>query len=118
MTFPEVAPVGTRTVMLVALQLVGVANVPLKSTVLVPCVAPKLAPVIVTEVPTEPEAGLSPVMLGGVTTVKTTPLLVKPATVTMTLPEVAPAGTGTVMLVSLQLVGAVNVPLKVSVLAP
>ena len=34
--------------MLVALQLVGVAVVPLNFTVLVPCVAPKFAPAIVT----------------------------------------------------------------------
>jgi len=37
--------------MLVALQLVGVATVPLNVTVLVPCVAPKFAPVTVTDAP-------------------------------------------------------------------
>src|SRR6266481_3771221 len=47
-TFPVVAPLGTGTVMLVALHAVGVAAVPLKVTVLVPCVAPKFAPVMVT----------------------------------------------------------------------
>jgi hypothetical protein len=57
-TFPEVAPVGTVTVMLVALQLVGVATVPLNVTVLVPCVAPKFVPVMVTIVPTGPDVGL------------------------------------------------------------
>jgi hypothetical protein len=36
----------------------------------------------------------------------------------MTEPEVAPAGTGTTMLVSLQLVGAPLTPLNVIVLAP
>jgi hypothetical protein len=42
--------------MLVALQLVGVGVVlvPAKDTVLVPCVAPKVTPEIVTEVPTVP----------------------------------------------------------------
>ena len=35
-TFPVVAPVGTVVVMLVALQLVTVASVPLNVTVLVP----------------------------------------------------------------------------------
>ena len=35
-TLPVVAPVGTGAVILVALQLVGVAAVPLKVTVLVP----------------------------------------------------------------------------------
>ena len=54
-TFPDVAPLGTGRVMLVALQLVGVPAVPLNFTVLVPCVAPKLVPVIVTEVPTGPD---------------------------------------------------------------
>jgi hypothetical protein len=62
--------------MLVALQLVGVAAVPLKVIVLAPCVAPKFVPVIVTEVPTAPELGLRLVMLGvAVVTVKLTPLL-------------------------------------------
>ena len=60
--------------MLVALQLVGVAGVPLKE--IVPCVAPKFVPVIVTEVPTGPELGLTLVMLGVVgETVKFKPLL-------------------------------------------
>jgi hypothetical protein len=55
-TFPVVAPVGTGTAMLVALQLVGVpAAVPLNVTVLVPCVIPKFVPVIVTGVPTAPD---------------------------------------------------------------
>jgi hypothetical protein len=43
--------------MLVALQLVAAAVVPLKFTVLVPCVAPKFVPVIVTAVPTAPDVG-------------------------------------------------------------
>ena len=54
-TFPVVAPLGTATVMLVALQLVGVPAVPLNVTVLVLCVAPKFVPVIVTGVPTGPD---------------------------------------------------------------
>ena len=62
-TFPEVAPLGTGTVMLVALQLVGVPVVPLNFTVLVPCVAPKLVPVIVTEVPAAADVGLKLKML-------------------------------------------------------
>jgi hypothetical protein len=52
--------------MLVTLQLVGVAAVPLKVIVLVPCVAPKFVPVTVTEVPTAPELGLRLVMSGDV----------------------------------------------------
>ena len=63
-TYPGVAPAGTVTTMLVALQLVGVAAVPLNFTVLVPCVAPKFVPVIVTDVPANPDVGLSVAMLG------------------------------------------------------
>jgi len=63
-TLPLVAPLGTGATMLVLLQLVGVAVVPLKLTVLVPCVAPKFVPAIVTAVPTGPEVGERLVMLG------------------------------------------------------
>jgi len=117
-TFPEVAPLGTGTTMLVGLQLVGVAAVPLKVTVLVPCGAPKVVPVMVTEAPTGAEVGFRLVMLGAGTTVKGTPLLEKPASVTTTFPVVAPLGTETVMLLELQLVGVAIAPLKVTVLVP
>lgn len=50
--------------MLPLLQLVGVAVTPLKVTVLSPCVAPKLEPLTVTEVPIEPLAGDRFAMLG------------------------------------------------------
>jgi len=58
--------------MLVALQLVGVPATPLNFTVLVPCVVPKFAPVIVTDVPTGPDVGLMLVMLGDGVIVKVT----------------------------------------------
>jgi hypothetical protein len=62
--------------MLVALQLVAVAATPLKVTVLVPCVAPKFVPLMVTAVPTAPVFGVRLVILGaGRVTVKLTPLL-------------------------------------------
>jgi hypothetical protein len=64
MTAPVVAPAGTGTTMLVAFQLVGVATVPLKVTVLLPCVDPKLEPLIVTEVPTGPDVGERLLMAG------------------------------------------------------
>ena len=51
--------------MLLALQLVGVATVPLTRTLLVPCVDPKFAPLIVTDVPTAPEVGDKLVRVGG-----------------------------------------------------
>ena len=50
--------------MLVALQLAGVATVPLNVIVLLPCADPKFAPVIVTDVSAGPELGLRLVMLG------------------------------------------------------
>jgi len=105
--------------MLAALQLVGVALTPPKVTVLVPCVAPKFAPLIVTDVPTGPELGFRLLMLGaGTVTVKVKPLLTCPPTVATTLPVLAPLGTGTAMLVALQLVGVALTPPKVTVLAP
>jgi len=117
-TLPVVAPVGTGTAIVVALQLVGVALVPANVTVLVPFVEPKLAPVIVTSVPTAPEVGLRFVMLGVGSTVKLTPLLGAPPTVTVTFPVVAAAGTGTTMLASFQLAGVAATPLNATVLVP
>ncbi len=66
-TGPVVAPAGTAHVMLVLLQLVGDPLTPLNLTVLVPCVAPKLEPVIVTLVPTGPAPGERLLIDGGVT---------------------------------------------------
>jgi hypothetical protein len=117
-TDPEVAPVGTGATILVALQLVGVAAVPLKVTLLVPWVDPKFVPVIVTEVPAVPEVGDRPVMLGAATTVKLTLLLGAPETVTTTFPVVAPFGTGVTIFVDVQLVGTAGIPLNVTVLVP
>jgi hypothetical protein len=118
-TFPVVAPLGTGSTTLVALQLVGVPAVPLNVTVLVPRFAPKFVPAIVTAVPTDPEPGLTLLMFGaGEVTVKLIPLLAAPPTVTTTFPVVAPLGTGTTTLVALQLVGVPAVPLNVTVLVP
>ena len=72
-TLPDVAPTGTGTAMLVALHVVGEAVVPLNVTVLAPCVAPKLAPAIVTAAPIAADAGVTLVTLGG--TVNVEPLL-------------------------------------------
>ena len=56
--FPELAACGTVTVMLVELQFVAVpAARPLNVTVLVPWLAPKLAPVMVIAMPALPAAG-------------------------------------------------------------
>jgi hypothetical protein len=62
---PVVAPEGTVTATLVALQLVAVAVAPLNVTVLVPWVAPKFVPLIATAAPTAPVFGVKLVMLGG-----------------------------------------------------
>lgn len=71
---------------------------------------------IVTEVPAMPVPTDNPVMLG--TTVKATPLLAPPFTVTITFPVVAAVGTGTTMDVNFQLVGVAIEPLNVTVLLP
>ena len=68
-TLPEVAPAGPGTTMLVADHDVGVAAVPLNVTVLVPFVAPKLLPLIVTAVATGPLVGDKLVSVGGTVTV-------------------------------------------------
>jgi len=69
------------------------------------------------DVPIAPEEAERLVMLGGMT-VNAIPLLGTPPTATTTLPVVAPLGTGTMMLVALQLVGVAGVPLNVTVLVP
>jgi len=115
-TLPVVAPEGTATTTLVLLQEVGVAAVPLNVRVLVPCVVPNPVPVIVIVVPTNPLGGDMLVMLGR--TEKLAPLLDDVPTVTTTFPSLAAVGTGTTMLVELQLVGVPAVPLNVTVLDP
>ncbi len=119
-TFPVVAPLGTFTAMLPSLQLeTAPVLVPLKATVLLPWVAAKPLPVMTTAAPTGPEVGDRLKMLGWVITVKGTPLLAKPLAVTTTFPVVAPLGTVTVTLPSLQLEALpALVPLKVTVLLP
>lgn len=77
-TFPVVAPVGTVTTIPFWAQLVALALVPLKVTVLVPCVAPKLVPAIRTVLPTSPDAGDNAVMLGVGRTVNPPRLLSTP----------------------------------------
>src|SRR3954464_9564793 len=104
--------------MLVADHDAGVAVVPLKVTELVPFVAPKFVPAIVTDVPAAPLVGDRLITLGAAVTVKGTPPLAMPPTVTTMFPLVAPLGTGTAMLDVDQLVGVAVVPLKVTVLVP
>jgi hypothetical protein len=108
--------VGTGTAIELPFQPVEVVAVPLKVILLVPWVGPKPVPVIVTDVPTTPDVGERPVMFGA--TAKFTPLLATPPTVTTTLPAAAPVGTGTMIDLAPQLVGAAAVPSKVTVLVP
>jgi hypothetical protein len=63
-TLPVVAPEGTVTWILPLPHDVTVAVVPLKVTVLVPWVEPKLVPAMVTDVPTRPEVGERLLMFG------------------------------------------------------
>jgi hypothetical protein len=101
-----VAPVGTGTTILDALQLVGEAVVPLNVTVLLPCGEPKFDPVIVTDVPIVPPLGEILLILGSdEVTVNSSALLLPPPTETTTSPVVAPGGTATVIDVSLEVVG-------------
>jgi hypothetical protein len=114
-TFPVVAPVGTDVAMLDEVQLVVVAGVPLNVTV---PEDPKLVPVMVTAVPAGPDVGFRLVMEGGgadAVTVKFTPLLATPPTVTTTFPVMAPVGTDVAMLDEVQLVVVASVPLNITV---
>jgi hypothetical protein len=109
-TFPVVAPLGTAAVMELVDQRVGVAGAPLNVTVLVPCELLNPSPTMFTDAPAAPDDGFRFDMLGS--TVKTTPLLASPPTVTTTGPVEAPApalveeGTVATMVVALQLVTA------------
>ena len=60
---------GTPAAICELLQLVGVAVTPLNVIVLLPWVAPKFDPAIVTEVPTGPRLGDNPLRYGVVPTV-------------------------------------------------
>jgi hypothetical protein len=102
----------------VPFQLEGVAAIPLKVTVLVPCAVPKFVPVIVTGVPTAPEVTERLLIVGAGTTVNCNPLLGAPFAVTTTFPVVAPDGTGTTMLVGPQLEGVAAVPLNATLPFP
>jgi len=61
---PDDAPEETNARILVSLQLIAAALIPFNEIVLLPCDPPKPVPVIVTSVPTGPEVGARPVMLG------------------------------------------------------
>src|SRR5437016_5320931 len=111
-TLPLAAPVGTTATMLVSDQLEMEAVWPAKVTV--PAVLPKVVPEMVIWAAAGALDGSRLLMTGRTT--KNVPLLVSPpAAVTITLPEVAPAGTVTVIWLALQLLMFVaGVPLNVT----
>jgi hypothetical protein len=88
-TSPVVASLGTDVIISGSLQVVGLASVPLKLTVLAPCAAPKLVPVIVTTAPIAPDIGKILLTEGGTRTVNFAGLLANPFTVTTRLPVAA-----------------------------
>ena len=65
---PSATPLGTGATILVLLQLVGVAEMPPKVTVLVPCAVPKFVPAIVTDVLIGPDVGVRLVIVGATAT--------------------------------------------------
>lgn len=74
-TGPLVAPSGKGKVILLEVQLVGVARKPLNVTVLEPCEEPKLEPLIVTRIPAGPVLGDRVLIFGAPVTVNLTPAL-------------------------------------------
>lgn len=112
-TLPELAPLGTGTTMVEEFQLVGEPGTPLNVTD--PGAEPKLAPVIVTDVPNHPDAGETVLITGFVTTEYGNELLDRLPAVTTKFPEVTPDGTGTTMVVEFQLVGEPATPLNITV---
>ena len=113
---PEVAPNGTDVVILVVVDAVTTAAVPLNSTSFRDGVALKLVPVIVTVTPNPPLLGLNPVIDGVPNTVKLLELVtVTPLKETDIGPEPAPTGTLVVMLVVVNEVTTALVPLNATV---
>jgi len=114
---PVVAPVGTEVVILVAVDAVTTAVVPLNLTVLFAGVASKLVPVIVTLVPSGPLVGVKLAIVG--VTIKLVELVAVCVPMVTTMgPVVAPVGTVAVMLVEVDAVTEASVPLNVTVLFP
>lgn len=113
---PDAALGGTAPKITESLQLAIIEDAtPLNVTVLVPCRVPKPVPVMRTSVSTGPDVGVSPPICRIVKFIELLPPL---AVLTITGPLATFIGTGTTMLVSLQLVGVAEKPLKVTVPVP
>jgi len=112
-TGPVVTLDGVSAVMEETPQLeIDAAGTPLKLTVLVPCVLPKLLPVIVTGAPGTPDVGDRVLMFGVAITVKFVPALVRVFCLTVRLcaPGYALRGIVAWRDVWLQLVAATEKP--------
>jgi len=118
LTGPEVAPGGTDVVMLVEVDAVTMAEIPLKLTKLLAGVVLKLVPEIITVALSAPVVGLNPVIEGVGDTVKLLALkMVMPLRLNEILPEVAPTGTVVVILVAVEAVTIAATPLKCKILS-
>lgn len=91
-------------------------------TLLTPTLSEALACSVIVPETVAPFVGEVTATVGGVVseapTVKVSPLLAMPETLTTTLPVVAPVGTGATTLDALQLVGVAVTPLNVTELVP
>ena len=112
--FPVVAAAGTGAIIDPGVQFVGVAAARLNITLPFPCVAPKLAPLIVTGVPVTLLVVLSPV-IDGTTVVKGMSLLASPFCFTSTTPGIDPRGTVATICVGVQLLMLVALILPSSI---
>ena len=114
---PVLAPFGTVVVIVVEVDAVTVAVVPLNLTTLFVGVKLKFVPVMVTVAPIAPLVGLKSDIVGVPRTVKLVELLtVTPPTVTEICPVEAPIGTEVVILLVVEPVTIAGVRLKVTAL--
>ena len=110
---PFVAPIGTIVVKLVVVEERTTASVPLNLIMLSVGFVLKLVPLMVIVAPTAPLLGVKLVMLGEPRTVNESALvIVTPLVVTDMVPEPAPEGTVTVILVELEAVTTALMPLN------
>jgi hypothetical protein len=115
--FPVVVPLATVAVICVVLFTAKVAAFPLKATPVAPV---KLVPVITTNVPTNPDAGAKPVIVGAATTMNAFAEVADAAgDVTVIGPLVVPEATVAVICVALFTVNVpAGVPLNETAVTP
>lgn len=114
---PVVAPDGTVVIILVEVEPVTIAGVPLNITALFAGVVLKFVPVIVIVAVTAPLMGVKAVIVGVGNTVKfVVPVIVTPLTIIEIGPVIAPAGMVAVMPVEVDEVTSAITPLNETVL--